>query len=191
MNIVQVYRQFSKPEDCIKHLEDVRWHGKPVCPYCQSVNQTAMTKEARYHCNICNTSYSVTVNTIFHKTKIDLQKWFLAVSLVLNAKKGISARQLARDIKVNKNTGWFMLMRIRGAMIEQCDLLRGIVEADEAYIEGKEKNKHKNKRGGGMQGRSIAPKVLVAEALERDGCVHERIDISATFNLALEKAVAN
>jgi transposase-like protein len=95
MNIVQVYEKFPTEEDCILHLEEVRWHGKPVCPYCGSNRTTE--NEHRHHCNNCNTSFSVTVNTIFHHTHLPLQKWFLAISLVLNAKKGLSARQLARD----------------------------------------------------------------------------------------------
>ena len=104
-----------------------------------------MVKEHRHHCNACNTSFGVTVHTIFHKTKLDLQKWFLAISLVLNAKKGVSARQLARDIEVNKNTAWFVLMRIRKAMREDGDLLEGIVEAYETYVGGKNRNKHNDK----------------------------------------------
>jgi transposase-like protein len=102
MNIIEVYKKFPTQEDCIKHLEAVRWKGQPTCPYCNSSNITSVPKESRHHCNDCNTSFSVTVGTIFHKTKLDCQKWFLAISLVLNAKKGISARQLARDIEVNK-----------------------------------------------------------------------------------------
>src|ERR1022692_555496 len=135
MNIVQIYKQFPTEEDCICHIEQVRWHGTPICPYCGSDRVSA--NEHRHHCNGCNTSFSVTVKTIFHHTHLPLQKWFLALSLVLNAKKGLSARQLARDLEVNKNTAWFMGMRIRNAMFEQGELLRGIVEMDETYIGGK------------------------------------------------------
>lgn len=173
MNIVQVYKRFPSQESCIKHMEKVRWNGEPECPYCKSKRQSEMKKELRYHCNACNTTYSVTVGTIFQKTKIDIQRWFVAISLVLNAKKGISARQMARDLDVNKNTAWFMLMRIRKAMVEYGDLLEGIIEADETYIGGKDKNKHADKKpnGGAKRGRNTDTKTPVFGLLERGGRV--------------------
>ncbi len=139
MNIVKIYKRFPAESDCISHLEKVRWKGKPVCPYCQSERTTAAPEEHRHHCNNCNTTFSVTVGTIFHHTHLPLQKWLLAVSIVLNAKKGLSSRQLARDLDVNKNTGWRMGMQIRKAMAERekRELLSGIVEMDETYIGGK------------------------------------------------------
>src|SRR3984893_13816928 len=119
MNIVRIYELFPTESDCITHLETVRWKGKPACPYCGSDRATPAPAEQRYHCNNCKTSFSVTVGTIFHHTHLPLQKWLLAVSIVLNAKKGLSARQLARDLEVNKNTGWRMGMQIRKAMAER------------------------------------------------------------------------
>jgi transposase-like protein len=152
MNIIEVYKKFPTQKDCLNHLEKVRWNGKTVCPYCKSGNVSPMPKEDRHHCNTCNTSFSVTVGTIFHKTKIDLQKWFLAISLVLNAKKGLSARQLARNLNVNKNTAWFLGMRIRKAMADDGKLLKGIVEMNETYIGGKpRKGGPKGKRGRGTK----------------------------------------
>jgi transposase-like protein len=171
MNIVQIYKKFPTQNDCLEHLESVKWHGKPVCPYCNSKNQTPMPKENRYHCNNCNKSFSVTVGTIFHKTKCPLQKWFLATSLVLNAKKGISSRQLARDIEVTKDTAWYMLMRIRKAFVEDNDLMTGIVEADETYVGGKNKNRHNDKKTKGGQGRGGKDKTPVIGVLERGGKV--------------------
>src|ERR1017187_825337 len=171
MNIVQIYKKFPTQNDCLEHLESVKWHGKPVCPYCNSTNQTPVPKEHRYHCNNCNTSYSVTVGTIFHKTKCPLQKWFLATSLVLNAKKGKSSRQLARDIEVTKDTAWYMLMRIRKAFTDDNELMTGIVEADETYIGGKNKNRHNDKKTKGGQGRGGEDKTPVIGILERGGKV--------------------
>ncbi len=103
MNITRIFEQFPTQKDCIAHLEKARWKDKPVCPYCRSIN-TARNQH-RHRCYDCKTSFSVMVGTIFHP-HMPLQKWFLAVMLVLNAKKGLSALQLSRDLKVNKNTAW-------------------------------------------------------------------------------------
>lgn len=172
MNIIQVYKRFPTQLDCIKHLEQVRWNNVPKCPYCTSIKCTATKTGNRYHCNNCNTSFSVTVGTIFHKTHLDLQKWFLAVSLVLNAKKGYSARQLGRDIEVTKDTAWRMFMQIRKSFIEQHELMEGIVEADETFIGGKNKNRHKDKKKEGGQGG--ADKTVVIGVLQRDGKVRAK-----------------
>jgi transposase-like protein len=174
MNIIQIYKIYPTQASCIAHLEQVKWNNVPTCPYCKSTKQSPLPKENRYHCNNCNTTFSVTVGTIFHNTKCDLQKWFLAISFVLNAKKGLSARQLGRDIEVTKDTAWFMLMRIRKAFIEYGDLLEGIIEADETYVGGKNKNRHINKKTEGGQGRSAKDKTPVIEVIDRGGKVRAK-----------------
>jgi transposase-like protein len=174
MNIIQIYKQFPTHEDCLTHLEKVRWAGTPACLYCGSINSTPLKKEHRHHCNDCNTSYSVTVATIFHRTHLDLQKWFLALSLILNAKKGLSARQLARDIEVHRNTAWRISMQIRKAMSEsaQRELLQGIVEMDECYIGGKPR---KGSGGGGPHKRGRGTdKNPVVGMMERGGKVRAK-----------------
>ncbi len=169
MNIVSIFKRFPQESDCRIYLEQVRWQDKPICPYCNSTNSTLLPKEQRHHCNNCNTTFSVTVNTIFHQTHLPLQKWLLAVTLVLNAKKGIAARQLARDLEVNKNTAWRMGMKIRQAMIdtEQRNLLTGLVEMDETYIGGKPRkgSGQHHKRGRGTK------KTPVVGIIERGGNV--------------------
>ena len=156
MNI-KIYETFPTEKDCLSYLEKIRWNNKPSCPYCKSINSTPLSKENRHHCNNCNTSYKVTVGTIFHRTHLPLQKWFLAITIILNAKKGISSRQLSRDLQVNKDTAWRISMKIRDAMIqrEQRELLTGIVEADETYIGGKPREGNgsngNNKRGRGTK----------------------------------------
>jgi len=188
MNIVSIYKQFPTEADCIRHLEAVRWRGTPVCPYCGSPSSSPLPKEARHHCNACNTTFSVTVGTIFHHTHLDLQKWFLAVSLVLNAKKGLSARQIARDLEVNKNTGWRMGMQIRKAMgeREQRELLTGIVEMDESYIGGKPRkgNTGSGTQGGGKKskrGRGT-DKTPVVGMLQRGGKVRVQVVKKSDLN---------
>jgi len=182
MNIVSIYKVFPTEADCISHLEKVRWHNKPKCPYCQSHKITSLPKESRHHCNNCNTTFSVTVGTIFHHTHLPLQKWFLAVSLVLNAKKGISARQLGRDLQVNKDTAWRIAMKIRQAMTQQTqrELLKGVVEMDETYVGGKPR------RGGGdgtpnKRGRGTKKTPVVGMA-ERGGKIKARVAPKGKLN---------
>ena len=122
-----------------------------------------MAKQLRHHCNSCNKSFSVLVGTIFEASNLALPKWFVAISLVMNAKKGISSRQLARHLKVSKDTGWYVQKRLRDAMKNKKDnLLQGIVEADETYIGGDIKNKHKTVR-----------RQLHAEGKVRTGGMHK------------------
>ena len=172
-NIVSVYKRFPTENDCLAHIEKVRWHGRPACPYCTSDRVTPIASEQRHHCNACNTTFSATVNTIFHHTHLPLQKWFLALTLILNAKKGISARQLGRDLDVNRNTGWYLGMRVRRAMADgaERELLTGIVEMDETYIGGKP-------RPGGpprKRGRGSEAKTPVVGPIERGGRVRAQV----------------
>ncbi len=172
MNIVKIFKRFPTQESCIAHLEKARWNGKPTCPYCGST-RTAPSQH-RYRCYACKTGFSVTVGTIFHHTHLPLQKWFLAISLILNAKKGISALQLSRDLDVNKNTAWRISMQIRKAMTqsEQRVLLTGIVEMDETYVGGKPRKGTKGDRPDGKHTRGRGTKKTpVIGAVERGGRV--------------------
>jgi transposase-like protein len=126
VNVQDVYHHFPTEADCIAHLEKVRWNGIPQCPYCRAKYNTALPAEYRYHCNRCNTTFSVTVQTVFHHTHLPLQKWFLAISLLLTARKNVTTQQLAQDLEVNKNTAWYIAQRIRTAMLDvkQRDLVQ-------------------------------------------------------------------
>lgn len=121
--MTNIYRLFPTEESCILFLEKIRWKGAPSCPYCFSTYTTAIKKECRHYCRHCKTSFSVTVNTPFHHSHIDLRKWFLCAVLVVNAKDDLSARHLARMLGVNKNTAWTMVLRIKVALLEQRELL--------------------------------------------------------------------
>ena len=91
----------------------------------------------RWNCHSCKSSFNVLSGTIFEKTRIELQKWFLAISLIVNTDKSISSHQLSRDLDLNQKTAWYMAMRIRKVMVDNGGLLSGIVDADEADIDGK------------------------------------------------------
>lgn len=121
-------------EDCLAYLEQIRWHGVPTCPYCSSINSTAYKKECRYHCNNCFTSYSVTVGTLFHGTRVDLLKWFLAIQIVNNSSEEITVRQLGERIGVSKNTAGSMKQRIRKAIIEQPVFFNAILKDLDGFL---------------------------------------------------------
>ncbi|MCX6096749.1 MAG: IS1595 family transposase [Candidatus Bipolaricaulota bacterium] len=191
MDILEVFKKFPKQEDCISYLEQVRWGGTPRCPYCHSDNSTSLSAEQRHHCNNCNTSYSVTVKTIFHQTHLPLQKWFLAVSLILNAKKGIAARQLARDLDVHRNTAWRISMKVREAMgqKEHRELLTGMVEMDETWI-GARKPRHEfpgDKHPRGL-GTSKTPVVGMVER-EDGGQVYAKVAKKQDLNAKKTRAL--
>ncbi len=172
MNIITVFQRFPDHESCIEHLERVKWGETPVCPSCGAdkvARKADGHRVGRWNCHKCHTSFNVLAGTIFQKTKVPLQKWFLAVSIVLNAKKGVSSHQLARDLDLTQPTAWYMGMRIRRAMATQGDLLSGIVEADEAYIGGKpRKPNYRDDDQPGPRGRGT-DKMPVIGVVERGG----------------------
>jgi transposase-like protein len=175
MNILEVVTRFPDQEACINHLEALRWQNKPKCPYCTSEQSTKRVGTQRHQCNSCNRSYSVLVGTVFEDTKLALPKWFLAIAIILNAKKGLSSRQLSRDLGINRNTAWYLQMRIRKAMQESDDngLFNGIVEIDETYIGGAKANHSKKerqaRRNSGLKITGMEDKQAVIGLLERAG----------------------
>lgn len=133
-SLVEIYRRFPDREAAITHLEHVRWPNGLFCPACgaDSVARKAEKGQAdRLQCWSCKRSFSATVGTIFHNSHIDLQRWFLLIALMLNAKKGLSAMQAARDLEMRRPTAWSMMHRIRGALVDDGALLSGLVEMDE------------------------------------------------------------
>lgn len=173
MNIIQIFKQFPTQESCIEHLEQARWNGTPVCPYCSSEHTNHLKKQLRHHCNGCRKSFSVTVGTIFHNTHMPLQKWFLLIALMINAKKGLSACQAARDIEVRRPTVWSMMHRVRKAMVDNGELLTGIVEMDETYVGGKPRKSNRKDDDDdtpSLRGRGTK-KTPVVGMVERKGSV--------------------
>lgn len=118
---------FETHEECLTHLETIRWNETPTCPYCGSIKSTKYKNERRYRCNSCFTSYSVTVGTLFHKTHVDLHKWFRAILLLCKLNPDISVRKLAQEIQVNRATASLIANRVLGAPPEQAEILMKIV----------------------------------------------------------------
>lgn len=150
MNLITIFHRFPDQEACIEHLERIRFGNEPFCPHCGSLDVARKAERhriGRWNCHDCKSSFNVLSKTVMQKTKVPLQKWFLAIGLIVNAKKSISSHQLARDLDLNQKTALFMQERIRASMAsEDKRLLHGIVEADETYVGGKPRKS--NKRGG-------------------------------------------
>jgi transposase-like protein len=154
MNIREAHKRFGTDEECLAYIEQMRWpDGIVRCPACgakeiKRVERKADSKNRRkwfYLCleKTCHNQFTPTSGTIFHDTHLPLIVWFQAITLMLNAKKGISAKQLQRDLGIGGyKTAWYLNHRIREVMGEgDIPKLGGIVELDETYIGGKQKGK--------------------------------------------------
>ena len=139
MNLIEITNNFPDELSAIKHFEKIRWGRKPKCAYCGSTNIGKRTVDHRLHCKDCKRSFSVTTNTNLHNTRLPLKTWLIAFAIVTDAKKGVSAKQLERNIGVHYETAWTMGHKIRELMeIETSEVeLSGILEMDETYVGGK------------------------------------------------------
>jgi transposase-like protein len=123
MNYEHVISVFKTERELEQRLEKIRWGRSVSCPYCLS-NNTKLSV-SRHHCNNCNTYFNVKIGTVFHNTKIDLRKWLYTYA-TLN-ESDISSRDLAKLIKVTKDTAWLMLTKLRSASNEDKKLLKTLL----------------------------------------------------------------
>jgi transposase-like protein len=159
--------RFIDPVAARKHLEALRWPDGAECPHCGLIDATPLKgkkhREGVYQCNKCREQFTVTVGTVFERSKIPLNKWLLATHLLCASKKGMSAAQIQRMLGVTYKTAWFMMHRIREAMnSEPTGPLGGkgkIVEADETFVGGKQRRNT----------RPVAKKKIVVSLVERGG----------------------
>jgi len=149
---------FTDVDAARAHLEAQRWPNGPICPHCGNSDQTRITamkgkahRPGLYNCMECREQFTVTVGTVFERSKVPLNKWLLATFLMSSSKKGMSAHQLHRMLGVTYKTAWFMAHRIREAMRDDdSDPIGGsgkIVEADETYFGTKDRVTKRTKRG--------------------------------------------
>lgn len=160
-NLVKLIDDFHSEEKCRDYLEALRWPDGACCPRCKTTNVSQVTERSKYDCNQCRYQFSVTAGSVFHDTHLPLWKWFLAVYIMCESKKSMSANQLKRTLGISYKTAWYLCHRIRKAMQEDTEL-NGVIEVDEAYIGGK---RH------GKPGRGHVGKNPVAGMVERGGKV--------------------
>lgn len=149
---------FHNEAAAIRRLEAIVWPDGPYCPKCGGFDRITTVKGGRAglrRCGPCKREFTATVGTIFERSHVKLHKWFQAAHLMASSKKGISAHQLHRTLKVTYKTAWFMEHRLREAMREILSTANGplggegkTVEADGTFVGGRDKNKHANKRRG-------------------------------------------
>jgi len=169
MNLVTLMDQFNCDAKCRDTLEAIRWPEGVACVRCGDTDIGEIDSRNQYHCRGCGYRFSVTAGTIMHRSHLPLRKWFLAIYLMCQSKKGMSANQLKRMLGVQYKTAWHLCHRIREAMGNDPftdTTLVGIVEVDETMIGGK---------ASGPNWRDN--KQWIAGAIERGGRVRlERID---------------
>ena len=152
MKLIEVTKAFATEEQCLVYLEAKRWPDGVRCVTCGSKNISRITRKVTkktdnkraqlYQClePSCKQQFSATTGTIFNGSHLPLDKWFMAVALLVDAKKSMSALQLQRHLDCNYRTAWYLAHRIREAMVDSDGpKMMGVVEVDETYIGGKQR----------------------------------------------------
>ena len=190
-NLVNLIEHFGNDKKCREYLEALRWGDGIKCPRCGSDKISHIEKRDQYDCDQCRYQFSITAGTIFHDSHLPIWKWFLAIYLMTESKKGMSANQLKRSLGVSYKTAWYLCHRVRKAMEEAIDRpkLKGIVEVDETFVGGRYDKRRKRgpwekqpvmgllQRNGKFEARTIpttGKRVLV-------GIINDRIDKNATI----------
>jgi transposase-like protein len=167
---------FSNPDNCREYLIARRWPEGVTCPHCGSPNVTYSAKRERWQCASHHATiadkrrqFTLKTGTIFEASNVKLDKWLMAMWMIVNCKNGVSSYEIHRSIGVTQKTAWFMDHRIRLALgMGASAKLSGEVEVDETFIGGKARNMHANKRHK-LSRNGILGKVAVMGLLERHG----------------------
>ena len=161
MSLSEHFAQYGTEEQCRESLFKLRWPKGFVCPECGNTTYCEIASRKVYQCHRCHKQTSLTCGTIFSSTKLPLTKWFLAIYLLTQRKKSISALQLKREVGISYNTAWGMKHKVMQVMLErqQEHKLKGRIEMDDAYIGGERE---------GKAGRGAAHKKPFIAAVETD-----------------------
>jgi transposase-like protein len=191
LNLIALAQHFSDEDKAREFIEKLRWPDGPVCPKCGEINNAyrlepkpskkgTHVRKGVWKCGGCREQFTVTVGTIFEDSHIPLSKWLLAYHLLCASKKGMSAHQLHRMLKVTYRSAWFMAHRIRYTMRQEplSSKLTGIIEIDETYVGGKVRIHTPTAVKPGERAKDrpsqYANKAPVVSVLQRDGRVQSR-----------------
>ena len=161
MDLIKLMDDFNSDYKCREILEQLRWPNGVACLRCGSLYIRNTPSRNQYDCGSCGYQFSVTAGTMLHDSHLPLKKWFLATYLMTESKKGVSALQLKRILKVAYRTAWYLCHRVRAAMVDAYPLpLRGLVEIDETFVGGKVRGKGRGYKDN---------KATVVGAVQREG----------------------
>ena len=190
MSILSIISRFQTQEDCIIYLENKRWKNGVICPYCKSCKTSKhneKNRSPRHQCQSCSKSFTVFVGTIFESSKLPIQKWLLAIALISEAKKGISAMQISRNLDITYKTAWSICHKIRKAMKQTPDFLAGLAfEMDETYV--KTDDKDDDFTGGLKRGRGSQNNTAIAGIKAKGGDIKARVMDDVSFNSLMDFA---
>jgi transposase-like protein len=165
--LIEAVAYFADRDRALRFFVEMRWPNGIICPHCGVKDDFSFISTRRiWKCKGCRQQFSAKVGTIMEDSPLGLDKWMACIWIVVNAKNAISSYEIHRALGVRQPTAWFMLQRIRYALETQnFEKFSGMVEADETFVGGKEKNKHKSKKLN--VGRGTVGKAVVMGLLER------------------------
>lgn len=179
--LTEAVRYYSDEQVCINTVAAMRWaDGKPTCPKCGVVEEERkhywIKTQKRWKCYSCRKQFSVKVDSVFEDSPLSLDKWLVAMWMLVSCKNGVSSYEIASTLGITQKSAWHLLHRIR-LVLQGADggKLGGIVEVDETFIGGKARNMHTAKRKKVITGRGTTGKTVVMGMLERGGKVKTHV----------------
>ena len=172
-------RHFADPQVCIDTVAALRWPNGPVCPSCEKTEHYYLATQKRWKCKGCKKQFSVKVGTIFEDSAIALDKWLIALWMLVNCKNGISSYEVGRDLGITQKSAWFVLHRLRLALqngsVSKIGGKGSEIEVDETFIGGAARNMHRDKHRRRITETGTKDKVAVLGILERGGEVRTAV----------------